>query len=132
MKCDRLSLVKRRGEVKSRRSAFAVSILINGTTPRISRRSLLIDDLASLTHISSCVIRHTYTHTHLLTRLYLLLVVMLIEIQSYVTFLQIIPVMRGSKYLMFGPLQIGGWWSLRKWRMLRFDYIGWWFDRMLY
>lgn len=61
MKCDRLSLVKRRGEVKSRRSAFAVSILINGTTPRISRRSLLIDDLASLTHIFSCVIRHTCT-----------------------------------------------------------------------
>ena len=128
MKCDRLSLVKRRGEVKSRRSAFAVSILINGTTPRISRRSLPIDDLASLTHISSCVIRHTHTHTHTHTythaRLYLLLFVMLIEIQSYVTFLQIIPVMRASKYLMVGPLEISGRWSLRKWKMLRFDYVG--------
>lgn len=59
MKCDRLSLVKRCGEVKSRRPVFVVSILINGLwrPRRISRRVLRIDNnepcLCSLLHNQS-------------------------------------------------------------------------------
>lgn len=46
MKCDRLSLVKRRGGMKSRRPVFEVSILINGTTAAdITRRVLRVTSL---------------------------------------------------------------------------------------
>lgn len=100
MKCDRLSLVKRRGGMKSRRPVFEVSILINGTTRRISRRVLRV-----VTSLSGAFPLAQFVHTLPLSPSLFLFLRRRVNRGTKLRnkFLRIMVIMRPSKYLTFEP-----------------------------